>query len=209
MPCPRQLILPSAFFPFPLSSILFLHHHHLKNIQQEFSCLSLFFTLISRQSIFLTANCSNCLMICLPQLWFTAVKCSLASGLTSHSVPLIETKVKLFCLEERMARSQSTISHCKLNWVWFLSLCRCPQGLMGHISVCHLCRLMAAYRGESAKCRRQLQHSFFILAESDLPVQSFGVLQFVASQGLKSWRNSRGETTWKQAELTSVLPLSF
>lgn len=92
----------------------------------------------------------------------------------------------------------------------FLSLCRCLQGLMDHISVCHLCRLMELYRGESAKCRRQLQHYFFFpLAESDLPVKCFGVLWFVASQGLRSWRNSRGETTWKQASWHLSFPCLF
>lgn len=158
MPCPRELILPSAFFPFPLSSILFLHHCHLKNFQQEFSCLSLFFTLISRQSIFLAPNCSNCLIICLTQLWFTAVKCSLASGWTHHSVPLMETKVKLFCLEERMARSQNTISHCKLSWIWFLPLCRRPQDLMG------LCvpPLQADGSVQWGKCKMQETTSAFL-----------------------------------------------
>lgn len=60
--------------------------------------------------------------------------------------------------------------------------------LMGHISVRHLCRLVEMCRGESAKCRRQLQHSFLPLAEPDLPVLCFGVPHFVASQGLRSWR---------------------
>lgn len=90
LPCP----LPSPL----LWSPVLLYHCHLKKFQQEFSCLSLFFILISRHSIFLTSNCSNCLIIYLTQLWFTAVKCSSASGWTFHSIPLVETKVEVVLL---------------------------------------------------------------------------------------------------------------